>query len=280
MTADGAAMLASDLANALNPASVFNQTVGKPDPWQAEVLTGPGADVLLNCSRQSGKSATVAALAVDLVNRKPGSLALLLSPSLRQSGELFRKAGEQQHQAGWQPVVAESALRFELGNGSRLVSLPGTEKTVRGFSAVDLLAIDEAARVDVELYRAVRPMLAVSGGRMLALSTPFGCRGWFYDEWVNGGDAWVRHCVPATDCPRISAEFLAAEKRRMPHWFFAQEYECSFEDSVDAVFRSVDIEAAITGDLVPLWTPRPMTEPDDDNEPLVPLWNRAEEVQQ
>jgi hypothetical protein len=45
-----------------------------------------------------------------------------------------------------------------------------------------MLVIDEASRVDDTLYLAVRPLLAVSGGRLVALSTPFGKRGWFHDE--------------------------------------------------------------------------------------------------
>ena len=62
-------------------------------------------------------------------------------------------------------------------------SKPGTEGTVRGFSRVALLVIDEAARVSDPLYYAVRPMLAVSGGKLVALSTPFGQKGHFWQEW-------------------------------------------------------------------------------------------------
>ena len=269
-----AAHLAADLIKVLEPVSVFERVIGDPDLWQNEVLTGT-ADALLNCSRQSGKSTTVAAAAVDLCNRRPGSLALLMSPSLRQSGEIYRKAADFNRRAGWVPVVNESALRFELSNGSRLISLPGTEKTVRGFSAVDFLAVDEAARVDVALYRAITPMLAVSGGRLLALSTPWGSRGWWFDEWVKG-EGWERFKVPATDCPRIPADFLERERRRLPSWFFNQEYFCEFSDAVDAVFRSTDIDAAITPDLAPLWgavgggvVPDAS---DDDDDPLRPLW--------
>jgi hypothetical protein len=58
-------------------------------------------------------------------------------------------------------------------------ALPGTEKTIRGFSGAALLIVDEAARVDDALYYAVKPMLAVSGGSLLMLSTPYGRRGEF-----------------------------------------------------------------------------------------------------
>jgi hypothetical protein len=96
---------------------------------------------------------TAAALAVHTALVQPGSLILLLSPSLRQSGELFKKV-----QAVYRCVVssaqveAESALRLELYSGSRIVSLPGAESTVRGYSKVSLLIVDEAARTDDGLY--------------------------------------------------------------------------------------------------------------------------------
>jgi hypothetical protein len=53
------------------------------------------------------------------------------------------------------------------------VGLPGTEATIRGFSAVSLLLVDEAARCSDELYLAIRPMLAVSDGTLWLMSTPF-----------------------------------------------------------------------------------------------------------
>ncbi len=61
--------------------------------------------------------------------------------------------------------VQESQLKIELANGSRILCLPGEEATIRGFSP-NLLVIDEASRVPDDLYRAVRPMLAVSQGRL------------------------------------------------------------------------------------------------------------------
>jgi hypothetical protein len=146
---------------------------------------------------------------------------------------------------------AESALRVELRNGSRIVSLPGTEGTVRGYSGVQLLLIDEAARLLDDLYYAVRPMLAVSGGRLIAVSTPWGCRGWFHREWTTGQD-WERIKITAHDCPRISAAFLAEEQRSMPPRWFQAEYECLFTDTEMQVFASSDVHAALA-DVPPLF---------------------------
>jgi hypothetical protein len=118
---------------------------------------------------------------------------------------------------------------LQLTNASRVVCLPCREDTVRGYSNVSLLIIDEAARVPDDLYRAVRPMLAVSNGRLICLSTPFGKRGFFHDAWVNGGSDWSRIEVPGERCPRISAEFLAGERRALGESIFRREYGCSFE---------------------------------------------------
>jgi len=137
---------------------------------------------------------------------------------------------------------------MHLANGSRIEALPGSERTIRGFSGVDLLVVDEAARVDDGLVYAVKPMLAVSGGRLLMLSTPYGKRGVFHEEWTQGDD-WERFEVPASECPRIPPEFLEAERRSMPAWWFAQEYECQFMETEDQVFSHEMITNARADEL-------------------------------
>jgi hypothetical protein len=217
------------------------------------VLRSAAGRLLFLCSRQSGKSLTAAALALRESLLGPGSLVLLLSPTLRQSGELFRDKFLRLYNALGRPVAVtqESALQLTLANGSRVVSLPGEEGTIRGFSGVRLLVIDEAARVPDDLYRAVRPMLAVSRGRLVCLSTPFGRRGWFFEEW-HGALAWERVRVTARQCPRIAPEFLAEEERALgPRWF-GMEYLCEFAELVGAVFSAADVAAAVRHDVEPL----------------------------
>ena len=125
--------LATDLAYALDPVVLSQQAGLEPDPWQRDVLRSTAPRLLLNCSRQSGKSTVVAMLAVHTALYEPGSLVLLLSPTLRQSGELFKKcAGVYQALGRPVPSQSESALQLELENGNRIVSLPGKEGTIRG----------------------------------------------------------------------------------------------------------------------------------------------------
>jgi hypothetical protein len=238
-------------ACALSPAAFSEHAGIIPDPWQRRLLLSRSKRILVNCSRQSGKSTTIGSLALHTAIYEPQSLVLMLSPSLRQSGELFKKCLGVYRSLG-RPVSAESetALSLTLKNRSRIVSLPGKEGVIRGYSGVKLLLIDEASRVPDDLYKSVRPMLAVSGGSLIAASTPFGTRGWWYDTW-RGDEDWERYEVPATECPRITAEFLAEERRTMGEFWFLQEYMCRFQDAQSVAFRQIDIDAALASDYAP-----------------------------
>jgi hypothetical protein len=245
--------LREDLRLALDRATFARELGLEPDPWQEKLLRSTADRVLLNCCRQSGKSTMTGLIALHCALYRPGSLILCLAPALRQSQELFQKVLTFYRDLG-RPVApqAEGKLSLELENGSRIVTLPGTEKTIRGFSGAALLIVDEAARVDDELYFAVRPMLAVSGGALMMLTTPHGKRGVFYDEWI-GGAGWERYEVPAEECPRITPEFLEEERAALPSWVYRQEYECSFEETEDQVFTTEMVQRALTPEVTPLF---------------------------
>ena len=240
--------LASDLALALDPVR-FARSVGKaPDDWQADVLLSASRRILLNCSRQSGKSTVTAIVALHEALYRAGRMILLFSPSQRQSSELFRTMAQLYTATGAVvPSTAETQLRLELANGSRIISLPASEATVRGYAGVHTIIIDEASRVPDDLYDAVTPMLATTNGRILALSTPFGKLGWWAEAWRSGGDLWERYEVPATRCPRISPAFLEEQRRTRGEWFYRQEFNCEFVDGVNNVFNSEDVERVFSG---------------------------------
>jgi len=224
-----------------------------PDPWQADVLRSDALRILLNCCRQSGKSQTAAVKAVHCATYEPGSLILLLSPSQRQSAELFLKVLAVYRALGRPvPSSAESATTLVLENGSRVCSLPGTDSTVRSFSSVRLLIVDEAARVEDATYFATSPMLAVSGGQMIALSTPAGPTGWWAKAWEEGKD-FERYRVPASDVPRIPASFLASERALLGPHAYSAEYECAFVAGSFTLFDEADLKAMFTTDFAPLF---------------------------
>jgi hypothetical protein len=248
-----AAQFAPPVAH-LSPLEAARRSGLEPDPWQRDVLESDARQIILLCSRQSGKSTVTAILATHRAVSVPDSLVLLLAPALRQSQELFRKVKQTYAALGdTVPAVVENALSLELANDSRIVALPGKEATIRSFSAPDLVIEDESARVPDDLHQAIRPMLAVSGGRLVLLSTPFGKRGHLYEFWEHGGPDWLKIKITAHDVPRISREWLEQERAAIGDWWYRQEYGVEFLDAIDSYFRSEDIEAMADADIVPLF---------------------------
>jgi len=205
-----------DLAYSLDPVLWCREVLGfSPDPWQADLLRSRSKRIILNCSRQSGKSTTCAALGLhESIYRRP-SFGLVIAPSQDQSSELMLKfdefRGAVELPSDYLSTDTKLAVRF--ANGNRFIARPGSEKTARSFSAVTLLLEDEASRVLDDLFNSVRPMLAVSDGRHILMSTPFGKRGHFHKIWSEERDLWESYEIPAEQCPRITSEFLEGERR-------------------------------------------------------------------
>jgi len=251
-------MIAADLKKALDPFTFARQSLDfDPDPWQQKALSWTGKNLMLNCCRQSGKSTTAAIIALHRALFYPGSLILLVSPSLRQSAELFKKVADEINKLEVRPKKPEdNKLSLMLENRSRIISLPSSEATIRGFSGASLIICDEAARITDDLYYAVRPMLAVSGGKLILMSTPFGKRGFFFHEWTGAGEAWEKIKITWQDCPRISAEFIEEEKASIPAMFFKGEYEGIFTEPIDSVFSYDLVMKALDSDVQPLFKQR------------------------
>jgi hypothetical protein len=79
---------------------------------------------------------------------------LLVSPSLRQSKELFAKVtGFLKDLEPAEVLEEDNKSCCSLANGARVVSLPGDPDTLRGYSAPKLIIKDEAAFVSDAMQR-------------------------------------------------------------------------------------------------------------------------------
>jgi hypothetical protein len=243
-----------DLVYSLDPCAFVSARLGlNLDPWQADVMQSSSKRIMLNCSRQSGKSTIASIMALHRALYYPDSLILLVSPSLRQSQELYKKVQYYYKMLEMDAKLPEeNRMSMILKNGSRIISLPSSAEKLRGFSSVTLLIEDEAAQVPDELYRTTRPMLAVSNGSHILMSTPYGKRGHFFEEWTGQND-WHRVEIPATRCNRISSEFLEEERISLGEWWYKQEYCCEFGDTIDTLFTYDMIQSAMSDDVKPLF---------------------------
>jgi hypothetical protein len=184
---------------------------------------------------------------------QPGSTIVIIAPTQHQATEVRRKAEQFLRVAvpGLGPT-SSTETRIELPNGSRVIALPADPDTIRGYTA-HALFIDEAARVTNELFDPAQPMLAATGGRTIALTTPAGPRGWFHDAWTRRSDEWDRIHVRAEECSRISPIHLAKQRSRMTAGVYATEYDCEFNDPIGAVFHSSHVYGALDTNLEPLF---------------------------
>jgi hypothetical protein len=244
-------VLATDLRRALD-APVLAERIGMTcDPWQTGLLRSTAPRVLLLACRQAGKSTALAVLALHTALYSPGSLVLVVSASERQAAELLRIVLALYRVLG-KPTAAESErkLALELENGSRVVVVPSSAATIRGYAGVRLLVLDEAAQIPDETFAAVSPMVSVSEGRIVAASTPFGRRGFFAELW-HRGEGWERFKVRGDEVPRLSPEVLAEQRLLLGEWFYRTEFDCEFIDVQTAAFRAQDIEAMFDPEVIP-----------------------------
>lgn len=251
---------ASDFTRAADPAFVFRQGVRdaegnpvEPAPWQERVMRLDARRQLILCNRQAGKSTTVGAKASHGMLYAPGTY-LIIAPTLRQSKLLFQKVSSTYRRLEDVPrITRDTDTELVLANGSHLFALPGdNDANIRGFSAPRAVIIDEAARVADSVYAALRPMLAASAdGQLIALTTPYGRRGWFYEAWETGS-GWERTTITANDCPHISAEYLEEERENMSEWQFRAEFLCEFTDTNEAFFSS-ELVDAMTDNTLEAW---------------------------
>ena len=204
-------------------------------------------------SRQVGKSQTTAALALRTALVDPGKIVLLLSRSMRQSGKLFRDRLLPLWRALGHPLMARrpTQLAVVFSNGSRIECLPASPDTVVG-DTVDLLVIDEAARVSDELYNDVLPMLMVRNGTLVLLSTPKGKRGFFYHEWNDGVD-FERYRITCDQCPRVFTPAKIAQEKKRGSRYFNENFMCSFLDSVGQLLPQDEIDAMFSSEVTPLF---------------------------
>jgi hypothetical protein len=245
----------AQLRSLLDPVSLFERVVrddlthrfATPHPWQEDALRSTSKRQIFLTSRQAGKSSTAAVKALYKALTHDDATVLLISPSLPQSQEIFRKClGYYRTLGRPKGTKSESALRMELGNGSRIIALPGSEKTIRGYTA-HLVVMDESGEVSDDLFaEAAIPSVAMTDGDIVCIGTPKGGRGWFYRLWEGKDPTWERYRVTADDVPRDLSDLIATTRAIRGERGVRQEYYCSFEVDSDAFFRVEDLERSLT----------------------------------
>lgn len=219
------------------------ETVIKPltsitlDEWQNQLLIdGKHKRILLNVHRQAGKSTICAIKAIHKALFWDNQTVLIISPTQRQSSELHHTIRKLLKEiSGDNKPTVDNVTSTELPNGSRIISLPGSEWTIRSYHA-DLIICDEAAGIPDEVFAALSPMLLTTNGTMILLSTPQGQEGFFWEAY-NRPDIWFKYEKTVRDNPRMNTPeklaFLEQEKITLGSRLYSQEYECQFLGQIE-----------------------------------------------
>lgn len=231
----------TNLWNAQDAVSFAEKKIGiKLDEWQKKYIKTKG-NVAIRAGRQSGKSfaQSLRVALFALLNEK--TQTLIIGAVDRQSVELFEKVKSHitilaKHQIKGRPTMH----KIELKNSSRIIAQPAgrTGYGLRGYT-INKLVVDEAHYVPEEVWVAIRPMMAtIKNSSMDILSTPRGNVGFFYDafETIGTKEDFTQIHVKSEDCPRITKEFLAQERKRMTKLQYMQEYEAVFLDALQQFF--------------------------------------------
>jgi hypothetical protein len=222
---------ARDAAPALDAAEFATKFLDwTPDEKQALVLKSTARRVVLNCSRQWGKTTVAATKIVHLAVTSPGTLALVVCENLGLTAEFFQKID------GFLNLLklnfkGEPGKRIgrRLENGSRIVGIAAREGAVRGYTA-DFVFLDEAARIEDDVLDAFAPTTVIRNGNSWMASTPKGRRGRFFETWAYGKDGadLLKVCAPASECQRIPASFIEQMREEKGEDYVRQEFECEF----------------------------------------------------
>ena len=211
------------------------------DPWQVEVAEAikQKKNVCVRSGRQAGKTEVVSRAAGNFALENQGKTILVIASVERQAELLFARVLDYIYRKNSKMIKKgkdkPTKHKLQLVNGSVVYCLPAGESGygIRGFT-IDLLIVDEAAFVNKAVFTAITPMLAVTGGNLVLLSTPHGREGYFADAFKD--PAFLKFHISSLDCLRISKEFLEHERATMSKREFMQEYMGEFCDDLMQLF--------------------------------------------
>ena len=160
-------------------------------PYQKKFFTNTAKRKIWVSARQIGKSFCVAGILTLKALQKQNGLAICISVNSRSASEIISKCKQFAESV---KVLSNNAITYtssfdtiRFSNGSRIMSLPSTADSLRGWSA-QCVVVDEASfvwKLD-EILQGLAPTLTRDPDAELILTTtPAGKNGPFYELYNN-----------------------------------------------------------------------------------------------
>jgi len=229
----------------------------KLDKWQKDVLNVKG-NLCLCSGRQVGKSTVISIKAGEYAVNNPNKTIMVIAHVERQALLLFEKVLSHIY-INHKQMIKKGKNRptkhtIKLTNGSIIHCLPTGDSGygIRGYT-IDELYADEAHFIKEDVWAAVTPMLATTGGNINLLSTPFGTDGYFYrcfhDKKFTQIHVNTEDVADLREEPQRTQmlEFLKDEKERMTKLQYKQEYLGLFVGGIQKFFNDDLIDKVCVG---------------------------------
>ena len=236
----------------IDPEKFAANVLGQPlFGYQAEVARSGATVRVMRAGRQVGKSFLLAALALFEATTRRGVTVLFISAgeeaAKRLLGECSRLVAASAGLDG--SIVEETKTTLRFSTGSRIMSVPASEKQIRGISA-DLLVIDEASFVPEEIWVSAQPTtIARPGARIILASTPYLSDHFFkhlWDQGMRSPDAYVRSWHwPSITSPLVTEETLEGVRRGINPVRFKREYEAQWPEGSGLLLTPDELENSV-----------------------------------
>lgn len=210
-----------------------------PHPGQLEVHRSRAPRRVVACGTRWGKSTlavyeTIAAL----LEPRGKTLGWIVAPTYELTSRVFGRVVDVLHERLRHRVVVYS----QQGHWIQVVNLAGGTSELRARSAdkpagllgeaLDFMIVDEAASIRDNVYdEHLAARLVDRKGWGLFLSTPAG-PDWFYAQYRRGerrkDPGYASFSMPTWSNPHVPAETVAAERGRLTHDQFRQQYGAEF----------------------------------------------------
>lgn len=211
------------------------------DEWQKKYIETEGNCALLT-GRQVGKSTAMSIKAGKLAVTNSNFPILIIAFTEKQAFDIFWKTlnyleAQYPHmikKGKDKPTMHE----INLKNGSTIECYATGKygEGIRGKTCKKIF-VDEARNIAREVFVAISPMVAVTGGSMDISSTPAGKEGFFWDIFDPKKNlGFTKFYVSGEDCPRYTKDFLDGQKKVMSTLEYAQEYLAIFLDDLKRLF--------------------------------------------
>lgn len=236
-------------------------------PHQRELVESDAFITTVAAARRTGKTEGAEILAMHTAFSHRNCKVLILSAGQDAARRLTESIGQRLNAEKLTrgAVVDDYATRITLTNGSEIISLPASQRQVRGFGkGVRLVVLDEAGFMPGELWQAAHYTALderANGSRILLLGSPWGPAEHFFrrsfEAGLHGDDPDHTSLQWRFDVnPNLDAAYLERQREHVSPAEYAAEVLGEWSDAVGSLFsralldrQTADVEVPALADL-------------------------------